>query len=64
MFHITPSGLSIEDLVVGRAIPPPAGQRVSVHYTGWLDNNGNQGAKFDSRSDRGEPFSFRSAAAR
>jgi FKBP-type peptidyl-prolyl cis-trans isomerase len=31
---------------------------VSVHYTGWLDENGKAGTKFDSSKDRGEPFDF------
>ena len=34
------------------------GQLVSVHYTGWLEENGEKGKKFDSSLDRGEPFSF------
>ena len=29
-----------------------------MHYTGWLYNDGQQGAKFDSSVDRGQPFSF------
>ena len=29
-----------------------------MHYTGWLYENGTQGAKFDSSKDRGEPFIF------
>ena len=29
-----------------------------VHYTGWLFNDGVQGAKFDSSKDRGQPFAF------
>lgn len=37
---------------------PEPGQVVDVHYTGWLDNGGQQGAKFDSSVDRGRPFSF------
>src|SRR3954466_6074528 len=52
------ASLGIEDLVVGQGDSASSGQRVTVHYTGWLDNNGNKGAKFDSSRDRNEPFSF------
>lgn len=54
----TPSGLAYRDEVVGTGPSPRAGQSVSVHYTGWLDENGKQGKKFDSSRDRGQPFSF------
>ena len=54
----TPSGLVIEELVVGNGNAAAAGQKVSVHYTGWLSQNGNKGTKFDSSKDRGEPFVF------
>jgi peptidylprolyl isomerase len=37
---------------------PTTGNKVSVHYTGWLDNNGKEGKKFDSSIDRGQPFEF------
>lgn len=37
---------------------PKKGQRVTVHYTGWLDNDGELGKKFDSSVDRGQAFSF------
>jgi peptidylprolyl isomerase len=37
---------------------PTTGTKVSVHYTGWLDNNGKEGKKFDSSVDRGQPFEF------
>jgi peptidylprolyl isomerase len=30
-----------------------------MHYTGWLYQNGQKGAKFDSSLDRGKPFEFR-----
>jgi FKBP-type peptidyl-prolyl cis-trans isomerase FkpA len=54
----TASGLQIEELVVGSGNTATAGQKVSVHYTGWLTQNGNKGTKFDSSHDRGEPFVF------
>lgn len=50
----TPSGLKYQDTVVGNGPSPRQGQRVSVHYTGWLTN----GSKFDSSRDRGQPFQF------
>ena len=54
----TPSGLQYRDEVVGTGAEPKAGQKVSVHYTGWLDDGGKPGKKFDSSLDRGTPFSF------
>ncbi|MGU3358839.1 FKBP-type peptidyl-prolyl cis-trans isomerase [Methylobacterium sp. M6A4_1b] len=54
----TPSGLQYRDEVVGTGPEPKAGQKVSVHYTGWLDEGGKPGKKFDSSRDRGTPFSF------
>src|SRR5438876_9386638 len=50
----TPSGLTIEDLVVGTGDAASAGQKVSVHYTGWTID----GKKFDSSQDRGQAFLF------
>jgi peptidylprolyl isomerase len=54
----TPSGLEIEDSVVGTGTQPANGQTCVMHYTGWLWQDGQQGAKFDSSHDRGQPFSF------
>ncbi len=50
----TPSGLIIDDVVVGNGAAATAGQKVTVHYTGWLTN----GTKFDSSKDRNDPFVF------
>ena len=50
----TPSGLKYIDVVVGTGASPKAGQQVTVHYTGTLDD----GTKFDSSVDRKQPFSF------
>jgi len=54
----TPSGLIIDELVVGKGETAAAGQNVSVHYTGWLLFGGEKGKKFDSSKDRGDPFEF------
>ncbi len=56
----TPSGLKYVDQVVGTGDVAVAGKTVSVHYTGLLEN----GKKFDSSVDRGQPFSFPLGAGR
>ncbi len=50
----TPSGLSYQNLVVGYGEIAETGSRISVHYTGWLQD----GTRFDSSVDRGQPFEF------
>ncbi len=54
----TASGLQFEDTAIGSGAEARAGQHVSVHYTGWLYNDGAKGAKFDSSKDRNDPFEF------
>ena len=56
--NTTPSGLQYIDHVVGDGDTAAAGQHVTVQYTGWLYENGEQGAKFDSSRDRNDPFDF------
>jgi len=56
------SNLMIEDTILGSGAVATAGQNVTVHYTGWLYQNGQQGAKFDSSKDRRDPFVFRLGA--
>ena len=53
-----PSGLKYQDEVVGTGPEPKAGQQVTVQYTGWLDEGGKKGKKFDSSRDRNQPFAF------
>lgn len=50
----TPSGLKYIELAEGKGAKPKPGQVVSVHYTGTLEN----GTKFDSSHDRGQPITF------
>jgi FKBP-type peptidyl-prolyl cis-trans isomerase len=54
----TASGLTIDDVSTGAGDAAAAGKDVTVHYTGWLFDNGAKGRKFDSSKDRGEPFVF------
>ena len=54
----TSSGLQVVDTKPGTGAQPRAGQTVTVHYTGWLYENGAKGKKFDSSVDRNEPFAF------
>ena len=50
----TESGLSMIIHKDGNGERPRTGQRVQVHYSGMLED----GTKFDSSIDRGQPFSF------
>ncbi|MBW4562075.1 MAG: FKBP-type peptidyl-prolyl cis-trans isomerase [Mojavia pulchra JT2-VF2] len=51
----TPSGLKYIELQEGTGATPKAGQKVTVHYTGTLED----GTKFDSSRDRNRPFDFK-----
>ena len=50
----TKSGLMYEDKTIGDGFQAKAGDLVSVHYTGWLED----GTKFDSSKDRNQAFRF------
>ena len=54
----TSSGLQMIDTQAGTGASPKQGQTAVVHYTGYLNDNGNKGKKFDSSVDRGQPFEF------
>jgi peptidylprolyl isomerase len=53
-----PDGLKYTDTKTGDGATARSGNKVSVHYTGWLSDNGAKGKKFDSSVDRGQPFQF------
>ena len=63
-----PGGLAYQDLVVGTGRQARAGDKVKVHYTGWLAVLHQPGCapaggrKFDSSRDRGKPFEFKLGA--
>ena len=46
--------LKIEELAEGTGRQAMAGDTIAAHYTGWLED----GTKFDSSLDRGEPLEF------
>ena len=50
----TPSGLRYIDYGGGSGDAAMPGDRVAVHYTGTFED----GRKFDSSRDRGQPFEF------
>jgi peptidylprolyl isomerase len=50
----TASGLQYWDIKVGTGQVAKAGDKVKVHYTGWLTT----GKKFDSSVDANRPFDF------
>jgi peptidylprolyl isomerase len=54
----TKSGLKYNDLTVGTGDTAMKGNRVQVHYTGWLYVNGKRGAQFDSSVGKA-PFEFK-----
>jgi peptidylprolyl isomerase len=60
----TSSGLQMIDTKPGTGASPKQGQTAVVHYTGYLNDNGNKGKKFDSSVDRGQPFEFPVGAGR
>jgi peptidylprolyl isomerase len=49
-----PAEVKVEVLEAGKGEGAKLGDRLSVHYTGWLTD----GTKFDSSRDRGQPFSL------
>jgi len=51
----TPSGLQYVEEVEGTGASPRQGQNVTVHYTGTLQD----GTKFESSVDRGQPLTFK-----
>lgn len=57
-FSITPRGARYQELQVGAGPTVESGDVVTMHFTGWLDDNGRKGrAIYNTRTD-GRPVSF------
>ncbi len=55
----TTSGLEYEIIQEGSGASPKPGSMVTVHYTGWLNKDGQpSGQPFDSSHNRRQPFNF------
>ena len=59
----TPSGLKYIDIKVGTGASPRTGDACVMHYTGWLYDGGQKGAKFNSSVNRQEGSRSRSRSA-
>ena len=51
-------GLEYEITKEGKGQAVISGQRVQVHYSGWLNVNGKRGKLFDSSRKKNKPFIF------
>jgi FKBP-type peptidyl-prolyl cis-trans isomerase len=54
----TSEGIEYEAIQEGSGEKPTDGQKVSIHYTGWVNDNGVPGIKIDSSRDRNLPVTF------
>lgn len=59
-YQVTKTGLKILDRAKGTGTEAKAGSKVTVHYVGTFQD----GKKFDSSRDRGQPFTFVLGAGR
>jgi len=55
----TASGLEYEIVQEGSGDTPRPGNMLTVHYTGWLNSNGEPGQEFDSSVRRHKPYVFK-----
>jgi hypothetical protein len=59
-----PNGLKYTDTQTGDGATATPGKKVTVHYTGWLYNNGAKGASLTALLTAGSRSNSRSAPAR
>ncbi|MGB5397340.1 MAG: FKBP-type peptidyl-prolyl cis-trans isomerase [Gammaproteobacteria bacterium] len=57
-FHITARGAQYKELKTGAGETAQAGDIATMHFTGWLDDNGGQGKELYNSRKEGRPVSF------
>jgi FKBP-type peptidyl-prolyl cis-trans isomerase len=57
-YILLPSGLEYKDLKIGSGVEAKPGDTATIHFVGWIDENGKRGREiYNSRKER-KPVSF------
>lgn len=57
-FRSGPAGLRLKDLQSGEGLEAQAGMVATIHFIGWLDDNGARGREIYNSRAEGHPVSF------
>ncbi len=57
-FRAGPGGIRYQDLQAGQGEAAVAGQVATIHFVGWIDENGVRGREIYNSRNRGQPVSF------
>jgi len=57
-FQVGPGGLRYKDLQMGQGPTAVAGQVATIHFVGWIDEQGKRGREIYNSRNRGQPVSF------
>lgn len=57
-FRAGPGGMRLKDLQVGQGVMAERGMVATIHFIGWLDENGARGREIYNSRSEGRPVSF------
>jgi FKBP-type peptidyl-prolyl cis-trans isomerase len=57
-FQTGPGGMKMKDLKPGNGVVATEGMTATIHFTGWLDDQGARGKELYNSRNHGEPVSF------
>jgi FKBP-type peptidyl-prolyl cis-trans isomerase len=57
-FRAGPGGMRLKDLQVGQGVAAQQGMVATIHFIGWLDENGVRGREIYNSRGQGRPVSF------